>query len=90
MTRSESPVDDLLAPVDYTLADTQIGSALGVTTLPHVRELAIAGPQKVTGVSDTVSRRRVFTVPADLTGRRSAVRGEDSARRWRTRPIGAR
>ena len=61
MTRSESPVDDLLAPVDYTLADTQIGSALGVTTLPHVRELAIAGPQKVTGVSETVSRRRVFT-----------------------------
>jgi mono/diheme cytochrome c family protein len=61
LARSESPVDDLLAPVDYTLADTQIGSALGVTTLPHLRELAIAGPVKVTGVSETVSRRRVFT-----------------------------
>jgi hypothetical protein len=61
IARAESPVDDLLAPVDYTLADTQIGSALGVTTLPHLRELAIAGPHKVTGVSDTVSRRRVFT-----------------------------
>lgn len=61
LARSESPVDDLMAPVDYTLADTQIGSALGVTTLPHLRELAIAGPHKVTGVSDTISRRRVFT-----------------------------
>jgi len=60
LARAESPVDDLLAPVDYTLADTQIGSALGVTTLPHLRELAITGPHKVTGVSDTVSRRRVF------------------------------
>jgi hypothetical protein len=60
IARAESPVDDLLAPVDYTLADTQIGSALGITTLPHLRELEINGPKKVTGVSDTVSRRRVF------------------------------
>ena len=60
IARSESPVDDLMAPVDYTLADTQIGSALGITTLPHLRELAITGPHKVMGVSDTVSRRRVF------------------------------
>ena len=69
LARSESPVDDLLAPVDYTLADTQIGSALGVTTLPHLRELAITGPTKVTGVSDSVSRRRIFqcrpTTPAE-------------------------
>ena len=60
IARAESPVDDLLAPVDYTLADTQIGSALGITTLPHLRELEVNGPKKVTGVSDTVSRRRVF------------------------------
>jgi mono/diheme cytochrome c family protein len=60
IARTESPVDDLLAPVDYTLADTQIGSALGVTTLPHLRELEVTGPKKVTGVSETVSRRRIF------------------------------
>jgi mono/diheme cytochrome c family protein len=57
----ESPVDDLLVPVEYTLADTQIGSAIGITTVPHLRDLAISGPKKVTGVSDTPSRRRVFT-----------------------------
>ena len=56
----ESPPDDLIKPIDYTLADTQIGAALGVTTVPHLRELEINGPRKVTGVSDTVSRRRVF------------------------------
>ena len=60
LARAESPVDDLIKPIDFTLADTQIGSALGVTTLPHLRELEINGPHKVTGVSDTVSRRRVF------------------------------
>jgi len=69
IARAESPVDDLIKPIDYTLADTQIGSALGVTTLPHLRELEINGPHTVTGVSDTVSRRRVFicrpTTPAE-------------------------
>ncbi|MBP7778152.1 MAG: DUF1592 domain-containing protein [Acidobacteria bacterium] len=57
----EAPVDDLLAPQDYTLADSQIGSGFGVTTLPHVRDFSISGPFKVTGVSETVSRRRVFS-----------------------------
>ncbi len=57
----EAPVDDLLAPIDYTLADTQIGSGYGVTALPHLRDFAITGPLKVTGVSDTPSRRRVFS-----------------------------
>jgi mono/diheme cytochrome c family protein len=67
--RWESPADDLIKPIDYTLADTQIGSALGVTTVPHLREMEINGPHRVTGVSDTISRRRVFvcrpTTPAE-------------------------
>jgi hypothetical protein len=59
--RVNAPVDDILAPIEYTLADSQIGSALGVTTLPHVRDFAITGPLRVTGISDTPSRRRIFT-----------------------------
>ena len=59
--RFEGPVDDVLAPIEHTLADTQIGSALGVTTLPHLRDLAIVGPHRVTGISNTASRRRIFT-----------------------------
>jgi hypothetical protein len=61
LQRFEGAVDDVLAPQDYTLADTQIGAGFGVTTLPHLRDLAITGPQKATGVSDTVSRRKIFT-----------------------------
>ncbi|MEP7118382.1 MAG: DUF1592 domain-containing protein [Acidobacteriota bacterium] len=57
----EASPDDILAPQDYTLADSQIGSGFGVTTLPHVRDFSISGPFSVTGVSDTVSRRRIFS-----------------------------
>jgi hypothetical protein len=58
--RAVAPVDDIIAPIEYTLADSQIGSSFGVTTLPHVRDFAITGPLKVTGISDTPSRRRIF------------------------------
>ena len=61
LQRFEGPVNDLIAPIDHTLADTQIGVAYGITTLPHLKDLAIAGPQRVTGISDTDSRRAVFT-----------------------------
>jgi hypothetical protein len=59
--RFEAPVDDLLVPIDHTLADTQIGSGFGVTALPHLRAFAITGPFRVTGVSDTKARRRIFS-----------------------------
>ncbi len=59
--RSEGLVNDLIAPIDHTLADTEIGIAYGITTLPHLRGLNIVGPQQTSGVSDTVSRRAVFT-----------------------------
>jgi hypothetical protein len=59
--RFEGPVNDLIAPIDHTLADTQIGVAIGITTLPHVKDFSIVGPYNVTGISDTASRRKIFT-----------------------------
>ena len=59
--RFEGPVNDLMAPIDHTLADTQIGVAHGITTLPHLKDLIVVGPQRVTGVSDTATRRRIFS-----------------------------
>src|SRR5262245_26329625 len=59
--RFEGPINDLIAPIDHTLADTQIGVAYGITTLPHLKDLSIVGPTTVSGVSDTVSRRKIFT-----------------------------
>jgi hypothetical protein len=57
--RFDGPVDDLLVPLENTLADVNI--SFGVTALPHMRDMTILGPSSVTGVSDTVSRRMVFT-----------------------------
>jgi hypothetical protein len=57
----EGPVDDLLTPVTHTLADTQIGEAYGVTTVPHLRDLTVVGPHAVTGISETPIREEVFT-----------------------------
>jgi hypothetical protein len=60
VVKGESPIDDLITPIEHTLADGEIGIDYGVTTLPHLRDLSIGGPHRVTGVSDTVSRRRIF------------------------------
>lgn len=60
LQRTSLLVDDIIAPIEHTLADSQIGTAREISTLPHLRELQINGPFKVTGVSDTPSRRKVF------------------------------
>ncbi|HEY2906673.1 MAG TPA: DUF1592 domain-containing protein [Vicinamibacterales bacterium] len=54
-------IDDLMKPIDYTLADTEYGDNAGITAFPHVRDFSITGPFRVTGVSDTVSRHKIFT-----------------------------
>jgi uncharacterized protein DUF1592/uncharacterized protein DUF1588/uncharacterized protein DUF1585/uncharacterized protein DUF1595 len=57
--RLDGPVDDIIAPLENTLADVNI--SYGVTALPHMRDLSIIGPSLVTGVSETPSRKRIFT-----------------------------
>jgi hypothetical protein len=46
LQRFEGPVNDLVAPIDHTMADTEIGIAVGITTLPHLRNLAVIGPTR--------------------------------------------
>ncbi len=57
----EGELDDLIRPIDHTLADGQIGIGYGVTTQQHLQRLTILGPFEVTGVSDTPTRRYVFS-----------------------------
>jgi len=61
VSRFDGPVDDLMMPIEHTLADTNIGEVFGTTALPHIRDFSITGPTRVTGVSDTRSRRLIFT-----------------------------
>ncbi len=58
LPRFSGVVDDLVAPIEYTLAD-----AIGAPQLfqaPHLQDFNITGPFTVTGVSDSPSRRKVF------------------------------
>jgi mono/diheme cytochrome c family protein len=59
--RMEGPVQDLIAPLEWSIASTSIADAYGFTTLPHLRDMAITGPYSTTGVSPTPSRAKVFS-----------------------------
>ena len=69
--------DDLVMPLENTLADVSI--AQGITLLPHMRELRIIGPSTVTGVSDTPSRRRIFTCRPTTPPKRRRAPARSSA-----------
>ena len=58
--RADGPYEDLIRPHDWSLAGGGSGGA-GVTTLPHLKDLVISGPYNTTGLSDTPSRKRIFS-----------------------------
>lgn len=58
--RFDGPADDLMMPIEHTLADTNIGEVFGTTALPHLRDFTVRGPLAVTGVSESESRRTIF------------------------------
>jgi len=63
--RFEGPAQDLISPLEWSIASTSIADAYGFTTLPHLRDLAITGPFTVTGISETPSRQKIFTCRPD-------------------------
>jgi mono/diheme cytochrome c family protein len=66
----EGPIDDLLTPLENTLADVSI--SFGVTMLPHMRDFRVVGPTKVTGISETPSRAKIFTCRPTTAGEEEA------------------
>ncbi len=58
--RTDGPYEDLIRPHDWSFAGGGSGG-LGITTLPHLQSLVVRGPLNTTGLSDTPSRKRVFT-----------------------------
>ena len=56
------------------MADTEIGTAPGITTLPHLRSLSIVGPHRVTGVQRYAEPPPRLLVPGAVAGRRNTVR----------------
>src|SRR3954471_752760 len=58
--KTEGPYEDLIRPHDWSFAGGGSGGP-GITTLPHVRDLTIKGPYRITGVSETASREKIFS-----------------------------
>ena len=61
LKHAEGPVQDLISPHDWSLASTAIAGTYGLLALPHLRDLVVGGPFNPTGVSETASRRAIFT-----------------------------
>ena len=83
--RFEGPVQDLITPLEWSIASTSIADAYGFTTLPHLRDMAITGPFEATGVSATPSRAQDLhcaSPPARRSRRRART---ESCPRWRRR-----
>jgi hypothetical protein len=58
--RLEGPYEDLMRPHDWSFAGGGSGGQ-GVSAIPHLRDLVITGPKNATGVSETSSRKKIFT-----------------------------
>jgi hypothetical protein len=59
---AEGPAEDLVSPHDWSISDRHTGiGGYGLTLLPHVRDLVVSGPGRVTGISDNPVRERIFT-----------------------------
>ena len=57
---SDGPYEDLVKPHDWSLAAHGTASA-GSTTPPHLMDVTVIGPIKTTGVSETPSRKAIFS-----------------------------
>jgi cytochrome c551/c552 len=58
--RVEGPYEDLIRPHDWSFAGGGSGGP-GITTLPHLRDFIVKGPYKITGISETASRQKIFS-----------------------------
>ena len=57
----DGPLEDEYRMVEQSLVDVSAGTVPGMTTLPHLHQLSITGPTVAAGVSETPSRRKIFT-----------------------------
>ncbi|MEM7501487.1 MAG: DUF1592 domain-containing protein [Pseudomonadota bacterium] len=55
----DGPYEDLIRPNGWSLTGTE--ASYGTTSPPHLMRLTVEGPIDTVGVSDTPSRRKIFT-----------------------------
>ncbi|HJO03661.1 MAG TPA: DUF1592 domain-containing protein, partial [Acidobacteriota bacterium] len=90
LRKFEGPVVDVLSPHKWSLADKDTGLVFGLSSLPHVRVLSVAGPYNATGISANAIRQRIFscrpTVPDEETPCAQEIIGRLAADAYR-RPL---
>ncbi len=65
---ADGPIEDPIWRPERSLADDFSGQVEGLTNPPHLRDLTIMGPFNATGVSESPSRRKIFTcLPANAS-----------------------
>ena len=57
----DGPYEDRFSPVGWSATHPITSQQYGITGLTHLSELWITGPSNVSGVSETASRRKIFT-----------------------------
>ncbi len=60
----EGPYEDRLSPHAWSFVggeDSQAWANYGITALPHLSDLMITGPQRSVGLSETASRKKIFS-----------------------------
>jgi hypothetical protein len=61
LQRWEGGHPDLITPHEWSIVSTSVAGEYGNVFVPHLRDLVVSGPFKVTGISDTPIRRRIFS-----------------------------
>jgi hypothetical protein len=61
ISKFEGPLPDQYRVVEFTLLSSDIGNRPQMTSLPHLRTLSITGPFNASGVSESISRQKIFT-----------------------------
>jgi len=67
----DGPIDDAVQPIGFSLLDLNEATLPGLTTLPHLHELTIKGPTQAKGVSETPSRKQIFSCTPKSTAQES-------------------
>lgn len=77
--RIEGPYEDRLSPFDWSFVggeDAQQWANYGITGLPHLADLMVTGPVTSGPVSETPSRRRIFSCYPETAAEESACARE--------------
>jgi hypothetical protein len=66
--KANGPMQDFVMPYERILGNNFRGQDPGLTSPPHVRDFGINGPYRITGVSETPSREKIFVCRPDAKG----------------------